>query len=216
MIYCCPGTGGLFLATIFAQMLGYDIQSRFSNTGHAHDMGSGNWRGADNICIIGDHWDINYRPGQPIYYSHVVGPGFSKQNPDVKIIKINTDSSDYKKVAEIYVNKAWPDLWTKEEYNKWASPDYPPYSKDNIHTSELIRSDLINDIEITTIKKWHNDNAAVPAYAEINFKTIMGIDNNDLVAIVRNITGLNATNEIQHYVQQYQQLNQGLYFAGQT
>jgi len=42
MLYCCPGTGGLFLTTVFAQILGYQIMSKFSSTGHAHDMGRGN------------------------------------------------------------------------------------------------------------------------------------------------------------------------------
>lgn len=213
MIYCCPGTGGLFLSTVVAQLLGYNVQSYFSSTGHAHNMGRGNWRGANNICLIGDHWDINYRYGQPIYYSHVIRTEFLEQNPDVNIIKINADPNDYKKVAEIYVKKAWPDLWTKEEYAKWASVEYPPYSKDNIHTSELIRNDLINDLEITTVKKWYDDNVGMCAHAEINFRTIMGIDGKDLVIAVCSILNTVATEQIQNYVQKYQQLNQELYFA---
>jgi len=64
MIYCCAGTGGLFLTTVFAQILGYQIKSKFSNTGHAHDMGRGNWRGAQSVCFIGDHWDLGYKPSR--------------------------------------------------------------------------------------------------------------------------------------------------------
>jgi hypothetical protein len=212
MIYCCAGTGGLFLTTIFAQILGCNVRSSFSDTGNAHDMGCGVWKGADNVCFVGSHWDLNYRTGFQLYYSHVLPDDFIQSQPDVKLIVITTESRDYRKVTELYVKKAWPDIWTSEEYAKWASPQYPPYSRDNIANSKLIRNDLINNLEITNIKKWHEENALVPSYATINFRTIMGIDNQNLVDVVCNITNGVASDYTRQYASEYQQLNRSLYF----
>lgn len=212
MIYCSPGTGGLFLTSVLAQTLGLDIHANFSSTGHAHDMGSGNWGGAATLCFIGDHWDLAYRPGFPLYYSHVIPNNFIQKNPNIRLIKLNTDPVDYRKVTELYVKKAWPDIWTAEEYAKWATPNYPPYSRDNILDSELVQSDLINDLEITNIKKWHEANVDIQPYACINFRTIMGIDSVNLANTVSNIVGLPVTDATRHYITEYQQLNQSLYF----
>ena len=212
MIYCCAGTGGLFLTTIFSQILGYNVRGYFSNTGHSHDMGFGVWKGAKNICFIGSHWDLNYRSGFQLYYSHILPDNFIQAHPDIKLIAITTEPRDYRKVTELYVRKAWPDIWTLEEYAKWTSPQYPPYSRNNIADSELIRNDLINDFEITNIKKWHEENISFPSYATINFRTIMGIDDQNLVDVVCNITGGVAPDTTKQYASEYQQLNQSLYF----
>lgn len=212
MIHCCAGSGGLFLTTVFAQLLGYNVQSRFNQYGNAHDMGRGNWQGADNICIVGAHWQLKYRHQYPLYYTHVIPVDFQSSHPDINIVMIKTNPEDYQKVAELLVYKAWPDLWTKEEYAKWASENYPPYSRDNIRESELIRNDLISDLEITNVKKWHEENLSMPTHATINFRTIMGINNVDLVDTVCDIVKLPATDTIRQYVAEYQKINQLLYF----
>lgn len=212
MIYCCAGAGGLFLTTVFAQLLGYNAQSRFNQFGNAHDMGHGNWRGTKDICFIGNHWELNYRLNYNLYYSHILPNGFLENNPDIRLIKIHTDPIDYRKVTELFVYKAWPDMWTPEEYAKWVSPEYPPYSQSNISNSELIRNDLINDLEITNIKKWHEENLSIPTYATVNFRTIMGLDNRDLVNDICDIVKGKPSDNIRNYVAEYQQLNQNLYF----
>lgn len=212
MIYCCTGSGGLFLTSVVAQILGYNVYSNFSSTGHAHDMGSGNWKGAKAVCFVGCHWELNFLTGYDLYYSHVIPAGFCEKNPEFKLIKIVVDPIDYEKVAELLVYKAWPDLWTKEEYDKWASKNYPPYSRNNINESELIRKDLITDLKITNIKHWHEENLNIPNYATINFRTVMGIDQLDLVDTVCNILKLSATDTTRQYVSNYQRINQTLYF----
>ena len=212
IILCCLGTGGLFLTSVFAKILGCPIQSSISCTGHAHDMGKGNWKGNNSVCLIGDHWKINYRPGFTLYYTHQIPNDFLKKNHDIKLVQITTDPVDYRKVTELYVKKAWPDLWSKEEYKKWVGPDYPPYSPDNIRDSELIVNDLINDFEHSTIAAWHNLNKDIFADYQINFRTIMGIDNNDLVDVVSDIVEKTATDQTRQYVKDYQLLNQSLYF----
>ena len=176
-------------------------------------MGRRGLKGANDICIVGDQWDLDYSPGFQLYYSHVLPDIFMQSHPDAKLIVINTESRDYRKVAELYVKKACPGFWTPEEYSKWVSPQYPPYSRNNIADSELIRNDLINDFEITTIKKWHEENALVPSYATINFRTIMGINDQNLVDVVCNITGGSATDSTRQYASEYQKLNCSLYFS---
>jgi hypothetical protein len=219
MIYCCSGAGGSFLATVFAQLLGYQVNAKFSNTGHAHDMGRGNWHGAEPVCCIGNHWETNYYTGSRLYYSHVMPDDYIQQNPDVRIIKIDISPKDYRKVTELYVYKAWPEMWTPEEYAKWVGPDYPPYNKNNIEQSKLIRNDLIDDLLISYVKKWQDHNRHVPAHDLINFRTIMGIDNIDLVDSVCEIVSQPATLATRQYVAEYQKLNQSLYledYAGQS
>jgi len=211
MIHCCPGTGGLFLTSVLAKTLGYNMPSRFSATGNAHDLGQGNWKGTNGVCIVGDFWDINYRLDAGIYYTHVFPENFVIPQ-DCKLILITVDPMDYRKVTELYVKKAWPDLWTQEEYNKWAGPDYPPYSADNIQTSELIVNDLINDLEHTVVASWLQRNADISADYTIDFRTIMGINDRDLVDDICSIVNRTTTHSIRQYVQEYQQLNRKMYF----
>jgi hypothetical protein len=212
MIYCCAGTGGLFLTTVFAQILGYSVKANFSSTGHAHDMGRGNWQGARSVCFVGDHWTINYRPGHALYYAHQMPADFISNNPDIVLIQIATDPEDYRKVTELYVKKAWPDIWTEEEYKKWASPDYPPYSPNNIRDSKLIVDDLINDFETTVIKAWYDRNAHTKPAHVINFKTVLGLDDLRIEQVVADIVQRPVTESVVEYVKKYQQLNKELYF----
>jgi hypothetical protein len=128
------------------------------------------------------------------------------------LIQIATDTRDYKKVTELYVKKAWPDIWTQEEYNKWASPNYPPYSPDNIRDSKLIVDDLVNDLEHTIIAAWHQHNSNLKVDYSINFRTIMGLDNRDLVDDICTMVNGQATDSTRNYVIEYQRLNKELYF----
>ena len=212
MLYCCPGTGGSFLTTVFAQIIGCGLPGKFSSTGHAHDMGRGNWKSAKSVCFVGDFWAINYRPGYTLYYAHQMTDNFLSQNPDISLVQISTDPEDYRKVTELYVKKAWPDIWNEEEYKKWASPDYPPYSPNNIRDSKLIVDDLINDFETTVIKAWYDRNAHTKPTHVINFKTVLGLDDLRIEQVVADIVQRPVTESVVEYVKKYQQLNKELYF----
>lgn len=213
LIFCCPGSGGMFLSSVLAKILGYDIKSQVSATGNVHDIGQGVWASIEScVCLIGDFWELNYRPNQPIYYSHVFNDSFWKNNPDVNIIKIQAQPVDYCKVAELYVKKAWPAIWTQDEYNKWASENYPPYSQTNITESELICNDLINDLKDTTVKNWHNDNIDCPVDYYIDFQTVMGINTKNVIDELVKITGKESTDAVHAFVCEYQKINKKLYF----
>lgn len=212
LIYCCAGAGGLFLQSIFAKMMNIDLAPKFSETGNCHDLGRGSWKGFPGVVFLGNHWYENYKPNRRLYYSHVLPDDFAGANPDVEIVYIHADVEDYQKVTELYVCKAWPDIWSPEEYKKWASPFYPPYSKNNIADSELIRNDLINDLLVTHTSLWFQNKDPKNYNHVINFKTIMGLDNLKLDQMVADIVGVPSTKEISNYVLEYQQLNQRLYF----
>lgn len=212
MIYCCAGTGGLFLMSLFARLMGVPVQPTLSNTGHCHDLGHGNWNGAPGAVFLGDYWDQNYRPGSKLYYSHQLNPGFRQHNPDVKFVGITVLPDDYPLITRLLVKKAWPDKWTPEEYNKWVGPDYPAYSRNNIAESDIICNDLISDLLVTLINPWFEKNKNVAYDYTINFRTIMGLDNLVLNQCISDIVGIPAPDELHRVVHEYQQLNRQLYF----
>jgi hypothetical protein len=212
LVYCCPGTGGHFLVSIFARMMNIDGVLQFSSIGDCHNLGQGDWKGMPGIVFIGNYWKGNYRPNKHLYYSHVLPEDFADSNPDIEIVYIHADDQDYKKVTELYVRKAWPNLWTPEEYAKWASPNYPPYNKNNIDESDLIRNDLVNDLLVTHTKHWFVNKDPKNYNHVINFKTIMGLDTQRIDQVVADIVGTSSTKEISDFADGYQQLNKRLYF----
>ena len=212
IIYCCPGAAGLFLTSVFAKIMEINVSPSISATGNSHNLGNGDWKEIPSINLLGDHYESNYRPGCPIYFAHRVGTDFWQQNPNIKSVYINIYPSEYRKVARILVKKAWPTLWTQDEYNKWVSPNYPPYSSDNIATSELICNDLVDDLSVTTVQKWCEDNKNRQYDYTIDFKTIMGLDGYVLDQVVAEIVQQPTTKDIHQFVVDYQILNQRLYF----
>lgn len=217
LIHCCSGSGGLFLTSVFAKMLQIPVQPVISDTGHCHNQGHGDWKSVPGVAVIGNHWAGNYHPGNRLYYVHELDSKFKQHNPDVKIVRITVQPSDYRLVTELYVSKAWPALWTPEEYARWASADYPPYSANNIEESQLIRQDLINNLSQTLTADWvqrcHND----PWDHSIDFRTVMGLDDQLLDQVVADITAQQTTDEIRAFVAEYQTVNKELYFnAGRS
>jgi len=213
MIHCCVGVGGLFLTSVLAKMLGIPMTVKLSDTGNCHDMGRGVWRGSDGVVLVGDQWDLNYRPGQQLYYTHVMPDNFQIENPDIKIVFVSVRPEDYRMVAKLWVKKAWPDIWTQDEYNKWHSPNYPPYSKNNIQDSDLICQDLIADLLETNISPWMQRNGLQTYDYQIDFRTIMGLDGRQVDQEVAQILNKETSQEISQYVTEYQRLNHCLYFT---
>lgn len=212
MIHCCAGTGGLFLTSVFSKIMGNNLYPKFSDTGNCHDLGHGAWKGAPGANFLGNHWEINYKPNCPLYYAHQVPLTFRNSNPDIKFVFIDVDPEDYLKVTMLYVKKAWPDLWTQQEYNKWKGPDYPLYSKNNIAESDLIVQDLVGNLLVTHIEPWFKNNQPQSCDYSINFKTIMGLNDLVLDQVVSDIVQRPTTTEIHQFVSDYQTLNQRLYW----
>jgi hypothetical protein len=142
----------------------------------------------------------------------VLPDDFIESNPDISVVYIHAEVEDYQKITKLFVHKAWPDLWTQEEYNKWTSPHYPPYNKNNIAESVLIQNDLIADLLVTRTVPWFNNKDPKNYSHVINFKTIMGLDNLKLDQVVADIVNTPTTQDISKYVLDYQQLNKHLYF----
>jgi hypothetical protein len=135
-----------------------------------------------------------------------------EQNPDMEVIKIGAEPADYRDITTLYVKKAYPTIWTKEEYSKWASPNYPPYSPNNIAESELVFNDLFNDFMTTNTIKWFEHYSTLNYAHVIDFKTIMGINDKKLANEVSKITGVSVNDDVCEFINQYQETNKKLYF----
>lgn len=212
LIYCAPGTGGLFLTSVISQLIGLKTKATFSNTGHAHNMGKGNWQGSDDVCFIGCHWELNYKPDYLLYYTHVIPEGFLETTPNIKTLIITADECDYRKITELMVKKAWPDIWSEDEYKKWATPNYPPYDPNNITTSEIVSNDIINDLVTTNITPWFEKNKKFMADYIVDFRTVMGLGELNLLSYLTSVFDICPTEELKTYVEEYQQLNKKMYF----
>lgn len=214
LIYCCVGSGGMFLTALFGKFLNYDVQPTISSSGHCHALSTtGNWQNTSDINFIGEFWECNFDPSKKIFYTHVADiEQLRVTYPDIEFVIVNFELDDILSIAEMFVRKAWPDTWNQIEYNKWAGPDWPLYSSNNIEESEMIRNEIINDLSITRIKPWFDKIQLAQVDHVINFKTIMGIDDKLLIEKVADIVNKPATFEIQQFIKQYQQINQRLYF----
>ena len=228
VIHYAIGAGGFFIISLFAQMMGIRVSPIINPTlGHVHDLGQGEWAKVEEINVgpaMGSGTTklvMNiYNPLSRLYHSHIISNEFINQHPDIKVVKIEADVDDYELITKLAVKKTWVARWTKEEYDKWASPNYPPYSPANILESELVCNDLVQDFLVTQTKPWFDQTATsflqqtkFTNYAHIiNFKTVMGI-NPGLAEQVAEITGGEITDQIRNYIKSYQDLNKQLYFS---
>jgi len=212
LVYCSVGSGGMFLISVLAKILGYDVCPVISSRGHVHQLSkNGIWNNTQDINFIGEFW-CNFSADKKLFYTHVLDiDQFKRKYSDVQLILINFESSDVKLIARLFVNKAWPDIWSKEEYDRWAGPSWPPYNSNNILESELIRDEIIEDLSRTRIQPWIDSVNNSDFDYMIDFKTIMGLSNTQLSAQLTNILNQPVTDEVNQYIQQYQQINQQLY-----
>ena len=105
-------------------------------------------------------------------------------------------------------------LWTKKEYDRWASTgaDLPPYHKDNLKDPKVYKM-LHEQLNLLTIEWYQNlDHGCVSDH--IDYKTVMGLDGNDLSEKIHKITGLNVEPAIKQMIADYQIKNKELYFNG--
>jgi len=215
LIYCAAGSGGLFLTSVFANLLGITVQPIFSSSGNSHDLGKGAWEGhGHDICFCGDYWELNYQPGATIYYTHSGNmKKFKQENPNVKIVLVDIDEEDYRKVTELLVCKAWPDILRDQpgEYEKWKGPDWPDWEYDIIQKNEMVKNELI-DAFLPQIADWMKNYNRDVVDAKINFKSIMGIRGN-LAKECGEIANRPVSQTVINLIQEYQDINRKLYFA---
>lgn len=218
IIHYFNGTGGFFLTSVFAKIMGIPNNTVISPVGHCHDLGAGEWTETKDIWVAHE-WDHNlggmkfiYRPGVNLYSTHIIDACWVDNNPDIKVVQISAEPDDYADIVRVCVKKAFSANWSLDEYNKWVRPGYPPYSPNNLAESELICQDLVAGF-IPAITKWYDENSSVKYAYKIKFKTVMGLNNNSLVNQVAEITSGTITDEVCEFVQKYQQLNHQLYFV---
>lgn len=218
MIHYCPGSGGMFLTGVFAKFMEFKTQQVISPVGDCHDLGNGVWKPTSTIDfshkfnVRSGVLELNHNPDIDISLTHIITQDFIDQHPNIKLIQISADTDDYYHITKMAVKKKWPNIWTEEEYNKWAGADYPPYDRNNIADSELICSDLIQHF-IKETSDWFEYSSKLPYFHKIEFKTIMGLNNKKLTDEISSITGKSVTDEISKFVDEYQTLNKNLYFT---
>lgn len=212
LIYCCVGSGGMFLTSVLAQMLDYDVDPVLSNRGHCHQLSSrGIWHNTQDINFIGEFWS-NFRKDLRLFYTHILDVNdFKHKHPDIELILINFKPDDAELIARLFVCKAWPDIWSREEYDKWAGPSWPAYSPDNIQESELIRNEIIADLTQTRIKPWLAQVSKSEFDHVVDFKTVLGLDSTDLSIQLASIVGMPVKAGVADYIKRYQQINRELY-----
>ena len=217
IIHYCPGAGGMFLSSVFAKIMNIPLETKISSIGDCHDFGNGIWKDSQNVVmshvfdIATGKMKLQHRPNKHLYYTHAVTNEFIEQNSDIAAIQISATPDDYGIIALMAVKKAWINLWTEEEYNKWVGPDYPPYSPKNIAESNLICRDVIEHALIPQTLDWYNEYADIKYSHQIDFKTVIGLNNKDLAQEVASIVGGNITDDACKFINEYQQLNKKLY-----
>jgi hypothetical protein len=179
MIHYCPGTGGMFLTSVFSKTMNILIDTTISSVGDCHDLGNGIWQSYSEVSMASvfdpetNKMKLKHNPNVRLHLSHAMTNEFIDQHLDIEVIQINADADDYYNISMMALKKGWPNKWTKEEYNKWVGPDYPPYSPTNIAESDLICKDIIDSAIIKQTSDWFNEHADIKYSHQIDFKTII-------------------------------------------
>ena len=215
-IHHCSGSGGSFLTSMIGRML--DINEvNFIDIKHGdyHQNSKGEW-GADlknEIALIGNYWQDRTVPAR-IYYTHQhehvskLQTMFNK----LKVIAIDADAEDFAHITKLVIKKAWVNLWTKQEYNKWVATgcNFPPYNISNLEDPDVFDT-MHEQLNLDTIK-WHNALDRKNVNHIIKFKTIFGLDNSSLKDSLETILNKPVNHTIEQLITQYQQRNKELYF----
>jgi hypothetical protein len=211
-IFCVSGSGGSFLSTVFAKLLGIHITPKLSIDGNCHDLGNGEWEDTDEINLIGNHWR-RFNIKKTIFVSHLLVDleKHKKMYPEVGTVLLAYDQTDYLNITKLNVTKFLHSIWNENEYNKLVGPSWPPYDRNNIKQSSIIYKDLTKLLNTHT-KQWIEDIDPVKFDFVIDFKTVMGLNEIRLDQAVANIVGKSTNSDIYNYVVDYQLLNKELYF----
>lgn len=219
MKYCihhCAGSGGMFLLTMIAKALQLSASNQLDrDQGDYHNAGKGDWVNLnDRINWIGDHWDINFQEGDNfiLYYTHKheYVKRLKKRFADIKVIGIVSDNDD-DMITKMYIHKAWPNLWTKDEYDKWVALgcEFPPYDSSNLK-DPIVYNKVHSQLTFDT-KKWTQTLPANLIDHPVKFKTVMGMDDSILSNELENILGIRLSNEVIDSIKDYQNTNRRLY-----
>ena len=220
MIYCihhCTGSGGMFLLKVFAEVLGLECKFTMDkDLSHYHNAGLGSWINPHyEICNLGNY-DFTYHKNAKLYYTHnhEILKNVIADHPKINVVVIRHDEHDHVSITKQAMAKAWPTLWTKKEYDRWVSTgaDLPPYHKDNLKDPKVYKM-LYDQLVLLTMGWYENlDHNHVSNY--IDYKTVMGLDGNDLSDKIHKITGLNVGPATKRIIADYQIKNKELYFNG--
>ena len=220
-LHHCQGSGGNFIVSMIAQTMGITPQKVFDNQHADYHQStlSGEWAPSgpdDPICYT----EYRGRRNVPadIYYTHShlfildIKAVYLRSNDDIKIIAIDADEDDFGPITTLYIKKAFHNLWTKQEYDRWVSTgcNFPPYDISNLEDPEVYS--ILHEQLTELTADWHRklDHNAVDYI--IKFKTVFGLDSTCLRTSIKNIVNKPVPPAVQILIDQYQQKNKELYF----
>lgn len=211
-IVAAPGSSMAFLTAVIGKYLGYTINVTISPDGHCHNLGNGNWQKTDVVYPFPwpayDKTDIRT---EPLLVGHHKDLDLLKQNnPNIKIILIDFTERDTKFIATMATVKAITLFWSEEMYNKLVGSSWPPYSADNILTSDKIRNELINETAIKVASWKEGLNKDLVDYT-IDYQTVFGLSSTSLSNLVATMLNKPLNQEVDNFIKEYQRINHSLY-----
>jgi|TARA_R110002060_G_scaffold72860_1_gene81618 hypothetical protein len=215
-IHHCSGSGGSFLTSMIGRMLDID-EVNFIDIKHGdyHQNSKGEWGNFINkeIASIGNHWQDRKMPAK-IYYTHQHDYVSKLQTlfHNLKVIAIDADVDDFALITTMFIKKAWVNMWTEQEYNRWVKLgcNFPPYHISNLEDPDVF--DVIHEQLNTDTIEWHQQLVNYKIDYTIKFKTIFGLDETSLVHTLETVMNKPVNNTIEQLITQYQQRNKELYF----
>ena len=214
-VHHCSGSGGMFLTSMIGRMLNIDTVSFIDNKhGDYHQNSRGEWGidRKDEIALIGNQWTDRIVPAR-IYYTHQHEYVSKLQTMfnGLKVIAIDADTEDFALITTLFIKKAWVNIWTEQEYNKWVKLgcNFPPYDISNLEDPAVF--DVIHEQLNHDTINWHNTLDRKNVNHIIKFKTIFGLDNSSLLDALETVMDKPVTDSIKQLIFQYQQRNKELY-----
>jgi len=217
------GSGNSFVRAVFGIITGVINVKKvvISNTGDAHDIGAGPWNLKNKLLDF-------YAPD--LYHTKEDAMLIAKEAnivcthcTDLEHLRnyfnnyifvgIYTEPNDYRLVSHTKTIKQHAYLWNESEYNKIKGSDWPPYEKNNVLNSSLIRNELINAHNYNYVRDWYNkyNKNNVIDYT-INVRSVFGIDSITLVSNLEKIFNKPVPDKVCELILKYQRINKKLYY----
>jgi hypothetical protein len=209
-----PGAGCLFVSSVFCAMVDLlDIDDVvISDKADCHDSGMGVWQGSSNM----QYYDERFHQADDIKVASVImthSNNIAHVRESFKehaIVGLFADPTQYKLIATLKTMKQHTLTWNKEIYASIKGDGWPPYSKNNIMDSKMIRGELIEYHNINETAAWYDTLGSQQLDFVINVQSVFGIDD-DLVGDVERICGKKVCQSVHTFISRYQRINKEIY-----
>jgi hypothetical protein len=196
----------MFLCSVLLRMFNLPVkEDNIANDGSCHDLGSGDHNSTEyfdqasfvwqpdkfkyNFCIAGHHNNLN---------------DVKQTYPEIKTVLIKVDDDDIHKMATLRLYKT-----TAHSYNKFVKQfnitDWPPLDE-VLADPNLIKESFIK-YDTQWFKEWAKGIDFNLVDIVIPFKSVFGINNNQLEAVLKDKFAVTIDTEVSEYINLYQEKN---------